>query len=75
MGGGDSTPKLMGIPLWGRGEGFRWGMIAAGDKAVGVAARGRFAVGIVAFGAIAVGLFSSGAIFIGLPRAIGAVAL
>ena len=44
-----------GVPIVSTGEGFQWGLFAAGDTAVGIVATGRIAVGVLASGAIAIG--------------------
>jgi ABC-type taurine transport system substrate-binding protein len=44
--------KFHGVPIVSTGEGFQWGLFAAGDTAVGVFATGRVAIGILASGAV-----------------------
>jgi hypothetical protein len=69
----DGKIKFLGLPVINAGDGFRLGIVAAGDTAVGLVASGRIAIGLVASGALAVGVLAAGAFAFGLLRAAGAI--
>ena len=60
--------KFLGIPVINAGDGFRLGLVAAGDTAVGIVASGRIAIGLAASGALAVGGVLTAASSLMIPK-------